>query len=57
VQNDAVPVHIKFFLLSVSQFRAEKLVHAANNIAEGIVQVIAKHGTKNLVMRSAAERY
>ncbi|XP_078155684.1 U-box domain-containing protein 70-like isoform X2 [Carex rostrata] len=38
------------------KFRAEKLVHMADDIAEGIVQVIAQHGTKNLVMRSAADR-
>ncbi|KAJ3689814.1 hypothetical protein LUZ61_018978 [Rhynchospora tenuis] len=36
------------------KFQAEKLVHIADDIAEGIMEVIAQHGTKNFVMRSAA---
>ncbi|KAJ4777780.1 U-box domain-containing protein kinase family protein [Rhynchospora pubera] len=36
------------------KFRAEKLVHTADDIAEGIMQVIARHGAKNLVMESAS---
>ncbi|KAJ1693737.1 hypothetical protein LUZ63_010435 [Rhynchospora breviuscula] len=36
------------------KFQAEKFVHIADNIAEGIMQVIARHGARNLVMESAA---
>ncbi|XP_078158910.1 U-box domain-containing protein 36-like [Carex rostrata] len=38
----------------ISPFQAEILVHEADDIAEGIVQVIAIHEIKNLVMGSAA---
>ncbi|KAJ3689817.1 hypothetical protein LUZ61_018981 [Rhynchospora tenuis] len=36
------------------KFSAEKLVYMADEIAEGIIELIARHEVKNLVMKSAA---
>ncbi|KAJ3689815.1 hypothetical protein LUZ61_018979 [Rhynchospora tenuis] len=55
IEKENMVLHLNKYIshCAIYKFRAEKLVHVADNVADGIVQVISQYGTKNLVMRSS----
>ncbi|XP_078169067.1 U-box domain-containing protein 57-like [Carex rostrata] len=52
--NESLQMDLVMELCATYKFQVEKLVHKADDIADGVVQIIAKHGISNLVMGSTA---